>query len=114
MRPKFIEIRDRATCIPALAFYINRDDGPIARRAGFGEVGCVYLVALATEKAAYDPYSGVWGSARTMRVVHQWLSDYNEDSGEKRLNFDAIRDGQVVDARVILGEATEPAVAECV
>lgn len=104
MTTKFLEIRDRGTCIPALAFYISEGDGPIARRAGFGEVGCVYLIALATEKAAYDPYSGVWGGARTMRVAHQWLSEH----------FAEVSDGQVVDVRVILGEATVPAPSDCV
>ena len=100
---KFFEIRDRATCIPALAFSISADDGPIARRAGFGEVGCVYLVMLATEKAAYDPYSGVWGNARTMHVAHNFITEH----------FDTLRHGQVIDVRVILGEATEAAEAEC-
>lgn len=104
MLTKFFEIRDRNTCIPAMAFYISEADGPIARRAGFGEVGCVYLVALATEKAAYDPYSDVWGYARTMRPAHLYISEH----------FDTLRDGQVIDVRVLLGEATEPAVAECV
>ncbi len=104
MNSKFFEIRDRATCIPAMAFYISAEDGPIARRAGFGEVGCVYLIALATEKAAYDPYSGVWGSARTMHVAHNFITEH----------FDTLRHGQVIDVRVILGETAETAVAECV
>ncbi len=103
MNSKFFEIRDRATCIPAMAFYISAEDGPIARRAGFGDVGCVYLIALATEKAAYDPYSDVWGGARTMHVAHNFITDH----------FDTLRHGQVIDVRVILGETTEPAVAEC-
>ncbi len=102
MTIKMFEIRDHATCIPALAFRISGDDGPIARRAGFGDVGCVYLVMLATEKAAYDPYSDVWGNARTMRHAHLYISEH----------FDDLQDGQVVDVRVILGEATEPAEAE--
>lgn len=104
MVSKFFEIRDRATCIPAMAFYISAEDGPIARRAGFGEVGCVYLIALATEKAAYDPYSGVWGGARTMQVAHNFITDH----------FDTLRHGQVIDVCVILGEAAEPVAAECV
>lgn len=103
MTTKFLEIRDSMTCIPALAFDISADDGPIARRAGFGEVGCIYLVALATEKAAYDPYSGVWGHARTMRIAHQWLVEH----------FHEVNSGAVLDVRVILGETTEAAAAEC-
>lgn len=104
MTTKFLEIRDRNTCIPALAFDISAVDGPVARRAGFGYTHCVYLVMLATERAAYDPYSAVWGDARTMRIAHQWLTDH----------FAEIETGAVLDVRVLLGEATEPARAECV
>ena len=104
MTTKFLEIRDRNTCIPALAISVSANDGGIARRAGFGDHRCIYLVMLATERAAYDPYSSVWGSARTMRAAHQWLDEH----------FEAVADWQVLDVRVLLGEANEPAIAECV
>lgn len=103
MNAKFLEIRDRGTCIPALAISLSEADGPIARHAGFGSHRCIYLIALATEKASYDPYSRVWSGARTMPIAHQWIEQH----------YETLTDGQVVDVRVILEEATEPARSDC-
>lgn len=91
MESKFLEIRDAATFIPALAVRISREDGYLARRAGFGPP-CVYLIKLAIEQCACDPYS--WGSgSRTMTVAHEYIQEH----------WDELRDGQVVDVEFILG-----------
>lgn len=92
--PKFVEIRDAATFIPALAIEISGADGYLARRAGFGE-RCVELIHLASQRCAYDPYE--WNN-RTMQAAHLYLIK----------EWDAICDGQVVDVQFILGETLAP------
>lgn len=99
MDTKFVEIRDEGTFIPALAIRISGADGYLSRRAGFGDTACVYLIALATEKAAYDPYS--WGN-RTMVAAHRWLEEH----------YDTHKDGAVVDVQFILGETPAPKLSE--
>lgn len=95
MKTKFIEIRDRGTFIPALAILISGADGYLARRAGFGEEPCVYLMTLATEKCSYDPFH--WGN-RTMTGAHMWIRDH----------WDRLSDGDVVDVEYLAGESTAP------
>lgn len=94
MTTKFVEIRDRGTFVPALAFSIEGADHYLARRAGFGD-RMIYLVVLNGEKATYDPYH--WDN-RTYRVAHHWLSEH----------WDEIESGAVVDVEFILGERSEP------
>ena len=68
MTHKLLEIRDRGTFIPAMAIRVSGEDGYLMRRAGF-QNPMVYLIALATQKCAYDPYH--WpGNTRTMRHAH--------------------------------------------
>lgn len=91
MESKFIEIRDAGTFIPALAVRISREDGYLARRAGFGDP-CVYLIHLNGQRCAYDPHD--WSSgARTMTVAHLYIEEH----------WNELRDGQVVDVEFILG-----------
>jgi hypothetical protein len=97
---KFIEIRDAGTFIPALAIPISREDGYLARRAGFGD-RCIYLIKLNMEMCAYDPYSWT-GGARTMTVAHEWIREH----------WDEITDGQVVDVEYILGLRATPKESE--
>lgn len=98
MTNKLLEIRDRATFIPALAIQVSGDDGYLMRRAGF-KSPMVYLVALATERACYDPYN--WGN-RTMSNAHHYIAEH----------FDELRDGDVIDVEFILGETTAPKCSE--
>ena len=99
-RFKFIEIRDAGTFIPALAFSISREDGYLARRAGFGDQ-LIYLVKIGQQQCAYDPYN--WpGSSRTMTVAHGWITQH----------WDEIVDGQVVDVEFILGLRPVPKESE--
>ena len=66
------------------------------RREGFEDGHAVILgFYLAGERnSSADPYH--WG-ARTMPNAHNYITE----------NFDTLSDGDVVDVRVILGEATE-------
>ncbi len=96
---KFVEIRDIGTCVPALAIRISGADGYLARRAGFGDTPCIYLIALATQQCRYDPYQ--WGN-RTMNAAHQWLQEH----------WDEVKSGAVVDVEFIRGETDKPKVSE--
>lgn len=96
--PKLLEIRDKATFIPALAIHVSGEDGYLMRRAGF-ESPMIYLIALATERCQYDPFG--WGN-RTMNVAHQYIAR----------EWDTLQDGDVVDVEFILGETSTPKVSE--
>jgi hypothetical protein len=107
---KFIEIRDEGTCIAAVAFRMRADtevDQAFFYRCGYPQDGSgIVLMELSRQKATSDPYE--WQSLgfgpRTMPVVHDWL--YKPDM------FDSFVSGQVIDVRVILGEAAKPADGE--
>lgn len=98
MKLKFIEIRDRNTCVPALAIQMDADGDPIAERflwrCGY-EPTVTVLMRLYDQRANSDPYE--WGD-RTHKVAHNYIYGH----------FDKIESGQVVDVRVILGEQAEP------
>jgi len=98
MTMKFVEIRDRATFIPAVAFQIDGADDYLARRVGFGSP-MVFLVTLSTQRCAYDPYS--WGD-RTHHMAHLWLSQHWEE----------FKSGGVVDVEFLLGERDTPKPSE--
>lgn len=100
MTSKLLEIRDRATFISALAIRVSGDDGYLMRRAGFN-APMIYLIALATERACYDPYN--WGN-RTMRTAHHHIE----------VMWDTLKDGDVVDVEFVLGETRTPKESESV
>lgn len=108
MNTKTIEIRDRATFIPAMAIRLGSDieaDRYLLARSGFGRSRAeqseyVLLIRLGdVGKCACDPYE--WGD-RTMMVAHDHLLK----------NFDDIEPGAVVDVEFILGEKAEPSASE--
>ena len=100
MEIKLFEIRDAATCMPAMAIRVSGEDGAIMRRAGFGDP-MVYLIFLELEECRYDPYK--WNN-RTCKNAHNFIE----------ANWPILESGQVIDVRVILGEQKEPAEAECI
>lgn len=96
---KFLEIRDRATFIPALAIKIEAGDSWLARRVGFP--GGIIFMRLSNQEAHSDPYD--WrGDTRTMPNAHVFVDKH----------FDELVDGQLIDVEVILGEKTVPADSE--
>jgi hypothetical protein len=108
MNCKTIEIRDRATFIPALAIQLGSDGNEPVRyllsRAGFGRrhdshSGYVILVRLNEQRCAWDPYE--WGD-RTMKTAHEFVS----------ANWSDIANGSVVDVEYILGETTQQKLPE--
>lgn len=101
---KCVEIRDRNTCIPAIAIKMSAGD-PIEEtflwREGYPRDGSgVVLMKLSDQRATSDVYG--WDGSRTMTAAHHWIEQ----------NFDVLNNGAVVDARVVLGEAKDPAPAE--
>jgi len=100
MKIKILEIRDRATFIPAFAFKVDRGEeyDPRVRemlgRAGWHTGSGVYLGRLERGECHYSPYD--WGSpmVRTMPQAHQYLIDH----------WDEIPDGGLIDVCAIVGE----------
>jgi hypothetical protein len=116
MITKLLEIRDRATFIPALAVEMCPDtidaDGIISpqrheaqryllRRCGYDwRHTTVLLTRLSGEdRATSDPY--YWGD-RTWQVAHLWITEH----------WTELKDGDVVDVEFILGETSKPKVSE--
>ena len=102
---KLLEIRDRATCIAAIAVRINsaipENDG---EEFLLGQEGIIYpsnfvlLYSFSRDNATLNTYN--WGSdTRTMPVVHEELIN----------NWDAYQSGDVIDVRYILKETDAPA-----
>lgn len=116
MKLKLFEIRDRGTCISALAIkpvmptvrmteHIMADEHETERLAQYrhhlsrtGYDGSGVLLGDMNGRKVFnvDPYD--WDD-RTWRAAHVYIEEH----------FDSLIDGQVIDVRVILGEATEPA-----
>ena len=115
MRVKALEIRDKATFIPALAVDMNpsheagdaMNQRYLLRRCGYPCDGHPNIILTrldgnATQgngEATNDPYAR---SGRTWPVAHNWIID----------NWDALDDGDVVDVEFILGESKTPKLSE--
>jgi hypothetical protein len=108
MNTKVLEIRDEMTCIPVMAVQMvaaNAVEDRFLWRSGYPRdqrthPPSVILIKLSSVEAESNPYH--WSYARTMREAHKWITEH----------FTELKDGDVVDVRVILGEATEPAKPE--
>lgn len=102
---KLFEIRDNATCIPAMAILLidkNYLERRLMGRVGFvehssPEPNTIIFMRLTDQEAHADPYS--WGDTRTMREAHKYLIE----------NFNKHISGTVIDVRFILGETDAPA-----
>lgn len=96
---KFLQIRDVATDIPAMAIKLDPEsimDCKIVARAGYGREGeYIILVKLDGCESHYSPYD--WGG-RTMPVAHQALIE----------NWDKYTSSDVVCVEFILGERDTP------
>lgn len=100
MKAKALEIRDRATFIPALAVDMNPDNEAqkaLLRRCGYScdKTPNILLTRLSGEgQATNDPFA--WGG-RTWPVAHDYII----------LKWEQLKDGDVVDVEFILGETSE-------
>jgi hypothetical protein len=102
-----VEIRDEATCIPALAIQMLAEDYAadywIHGRCGHPRDGTgLALMKLTDGQCHFDPYD--WVGNRTMTNAHNWMRD----------NMGELVHGGVVDVRFILGEADKPAESEVI
>ena len=105
METKCIEIRDSATRILVFGLPMNPADlteHKYMHSEGYPLDGsAVILFVCSNQKATVDPDG--WGALgygdRTMQTAHSWIIE----------NWSEIETGEVVDVRVILGEATESA-----
>ena len=111
MTTKLLEIRDERTTILVLGIQMmsKRPDGLdywfLHYRSGYPEDGSsIMLMCLADGMATNDPYE--WGSRgmgmRTMPTAHNYIIE----------QWDKLKDGDVVDVQVILGETTVPKKSE--
>jgi hypothetical protein len=109
MNAKMIEVRDRGTFIPMLAILLDSDNDQAAwllRQAGFrGPDHYVLLCKISGGSGHYkctaDPFD--WGvHDRTYSTVHRYL----------QAHFEEVKEGQVLDVEVILGEKETPKVSQ--
>lgn len=114
MNTKLIEIRDHGTCFVALCtklwpgatVFDYHSLEPSERklrmlwRYGYKESRAVIFTHIGEpSRTQVDPYA--WKD-RTLHVAHNHIEEH----------WDEIPDGGLVDVRVVLGEATEPAESE--
>jgi hypothetical protein len=94
---KFLEVRDRGTFIPVVAYKLTSDtiDGIyLIRRAGFSMCNpSIVMTALHDMMSNYDIY-GWENSSRTRHVAHDYITKH----------FDELTTGDVIDVEYILGE----------
>lgn len=106
MKVKLIEIRDRATFIPAVAISVQptgEEERYLMRRVGYG-VQPPYSILLthlagSGNACCSDPYD--WAN-RTWQTAHVWIAEH----------WDEIESGAVVDVEFILGETSAPKFSE--
>lgn len=105
MHVKIVEIRDRATFVPAIAIKMSPDNTMqqyLLRRSGYWGDGtaCICVAALSGhDKLHADGYDRV---DRTMKIAHVWIQE----------NWDAIEDGDVIDVEFILKEKDTVSISE--
>ena len=106
---KTVEIRDRATYIPAFAIRMWGSDVKelfLFKSCGYGIMGsCVMLIPLQApwlSARCSDEQKNMNG--RTIAEAHKWI--------EK--NFSSINNGDVVDVEFILGEKDKPSLNSCI
>lgn len=107
MEVKLLEIRDRATFIPAFAarpLPENPEQRYLLRRAGYScdpEEPIVIFGYLRSGACRYSPYDWNIGS-RTMQEAHNYIEKH----------FDELNDGDVIDVEFILGETKQSKISE--
>jgi hypothetical protein len=110
---KLFELRDEGTFIPAIASRmrssLTRDledctrERALLRRAGYSEDSepLVLLTSANGGRSHYDAYD--WGS-RTWTPAHLYIAD----------NWDALKSGDLIDVRILLGESSTPCATELI
>ena len=101
---KLFELRDEATFIPIIASAMRSDEPREAwllRRSGYAPNTTLILLTTLDggRNAEYDPYA--WGG-RTFPNAHYYITR----------EWPALKSGQVIDVRTILGETDAPCESE--
>jgi hypothetical protein len=102
MKIKALEIRDRATFVPAVAIKMeaeNEGQRYLMARCGFRGGDQIVVMKLNDQRGTADPYE--WGG-RTMPTAHRYIGQH----------WDELEDGSVIDVEFILGETKAPKVSE--
>ena len=103
-RVKFLEIRDRATFIPAMAVELvglSRPECYLLGRVGFsGGSRYIMLQRLVGNTATTDVWD--WGQSRTMHCAHEYIIK----------EWESIHSGDVIDVEFIMGESEECKISE--
>ena len=101
MKIKVLELRDRNTFIPVMAFKPipdNEKQRYLLRRDGWScrdDEHCVMVIDTHNHRAMYDPHA--YGrNPRTFPVAHQYIEKH----------WDELKDGDVIDVEFILGETS--------
>jgi hypothetical protein len=99
---RIVEIRDRATCIVAMAIKMipNMQERFLFCQIGYRSLSnpCILLVSLEApwcSARCSDEWKGI---GRTFPIAHKWIEE----------NFDSIEPCQVIDVEFILGEVDKP------
>ncbi len=95
---KYLEVRDRATCMAVLAIKVDstqKDEREIIYWSGHG--GFIMMIDLAGPKI--ERAWTHWGkNDRTKTQAHKYIEE----------NWDKLKSGDVVDVEFVLGEAKKP------
>lgn len=97
MRQKLIEIRDRGTCITAIAIKTKATtwfEEPFLQRGGWGPGNVILVKCNGEAKACYDPFEWRADGSRTMFEAHRYIEQH----------FGELQDFDIVDVPFILGE----------
>lgn len=98
---KIVEIRDRATFIPAMAVKMVPDGGIeefLFKQIGYRHGNCILLLSLEAPWHSARSSDKWTTGARTMPVAHKWIED----------NWNSIVNCQVIDVEFILKEVEKP------
>jgi hypothetical protein len=107
MEIKCLELRDSGTFIPVICIHPVADNEAqryLLRRDGYradDTEPCIIMIDAQCRGVAYDPYDWV-KDTRTKRTAHLFICT----------NWQALKDGDVVDVQHILGETAAPKVSE--
>lgn len=105
MESKLFEIRDRGTCVAALAIrpeIKNPHEAFLLGKAGYGRQPEEYILLM-----DIDGGTGTWSSdayewGRTLHQAHLYI----------QIHWEELQSGDVVDVEFILGETTAPKISE--
>ena len=102
---KFLEVRDRGTFIPVVAYKLQSLDSDgryLIKRSGFSVVNpAIIMTVLNDMETHYDNYC--WkGASRTRSLAHDYIIKH----------FDELTNGDVIDVEYILGETDTKKISE--